>query len=728
MASTDIDRLVVYRRVDDTELLPMSAPTTIIAAEVGGNTMVTASFGFSFNFDGVAYTQAGVSVNGYARLAGTVTTSINSNLFAVSADVVLAPWWDWQKTAFTDGYVKTETQGTAPFRRWICEWSTVWNNHTATDYDRMTYQLVLYETRDKSEFRFGPRVRMGSPTTMSASTGFKGNTTTVSTNYRAGEKDELALGGYTATPATNLTATSYDALTTLGIEPAWPMCGRYIDIPTSDISGLQDPYANPAWALANNVNWLYCNHRPAALAIAPWYPDLTTTSQYIVPVSGQPDHYAGSDILACVWTASTANVTLTIEPNIVADPDRFDDADWDVGLYTRTLSTTGRTTWSTDQMLGWDDAVNMTHLRITISSSVNCKLESLLIVPTEIDEVPLGTRASGFRPQGLAQILQSGAAIHPEWYNRAWANAAYVLSARPQALWSSVWPYLASPSAGKYELLTSAGPAQFRRVGIASPSLIGYRGQTADVRIAAVAASGTGTLTVADDAGTGVEFAVSSSYATQTGSLALRSDTPTIAATLSGSITDCAPMAVVAYWTPTLSTGDLIPGVTPAPRLEYLVTLADRLRRAARAYALPGLATYMSRARTGTSDYVRLQWMVPPATQSIRPRVHRNAGPNSKTPTSLETSIYGASSGGGAADEIYIPSSLTAGGDEYPAEGQIGLSLGALVWEPSPAAAMDRLLESPTALSWAGPARETVDILRGIGAGLTPTYAPANSV
>lgn len=731
MPSTDIDRLVIYRRPDDMALLPLVSPTEVRGAGVSNSTVISSAFGFTFNFDGVAYTSIDISGSGFARLAGTVTSFTNSNLFASSVDVVLAPWWEVLRTAYTDGYIRTEQQGTAPFRRWICEWRSIYGTATALNCDKLTFQLVIYETRDKFEFRYGPRERTGTGgKAFSASVGYKGDTVSVTTNYRAAESDGLALGGYTASPRSNLTATDYDALTTICVEPAWPMCGRYIDIPTDQVTGIQSPYADPAWALANNVNWLYCNHRPAALAIAPWYPELTTTSVYMVPVPGQDDHYAGTDVLACLWTASTANVTLTIEPNLVSNPDPNNAGDWDVGLYTRTVSTTGRVTWTPDMMAGWDDPVAMTHLRITVTSSVNVKLESLLLIPTEIAEVPLGERLSGFQAQGLAQILQSGAAIHPEWYNRAWRNAALVLSARPQALWASVWPYLASASAGKFELLTSTGPNQFRVVGIAAGAMVGYRNQDVDVRVVVGAASASGSciITVSEDSGAGVDVPVTTSIATTVTALGVRSDTPTILAVLSGSVTDCAPLAVMAYWTPALSTTDLIRGVTPGARLEHLVTLADRLRRASRTYALAGLATFLSRARSGTQDHVRLQWMVPPATSSLRPRVHRVIGRASKTTTSDPTSIYGASSGAGVPDEILVPSDLAGGGDEYTPEGAIGLSLGAMVYDATPAAATDRLLESPTAASWAGPARETVDMFRGVGAGLTPIYPPANSV
>lgn len=732
MPSTDIDRLVIYRRSDDTALLPMSSPTTIIAAEVGSNTMVTSSFGFTFNFDGAAYTQAGVSVNGYARLAGTVTTSVNSNLFAASTDVVLAPWWDWQKTAFTDGYVRTETQGTAPFRRWVCEWSTVWNNHTSTDYDRMTYQLVVYETRDKFEYRYGPRVRLGSPVSMSASTGFKGDTATVSTNYRGGEKDELSLGGYTTSPSTTLTAADYDAMTTIGVEPNWPMCGRYIEVPTSDVTGLQDPYANPAWAIANNVNWLYCNHRPPACAVAPYYPELTDESVYIVPVSGQPDHYAGTDVMITVWTSASTDVTVTIEPNVTADPSPVDAGAWDTGLYSRTETVNGWATWSVDQMFGWDDDVTQTHLRVTVSATggTSVKLGSLVLAPTALDEVPTGERASGFIAMGLGQILQSGGAIHPEWYNRAWSSVAAVLSARPQMVWSSVWPYITPATANKWELLSGAGINQFRVIGIAPATLAGFRGQTLNIRSVAEAggASPAGTITVSEEGGTGIALGVTASLTFDEGDLEVRSDVPVIQAVLAGAVIDVRPLGLTAIWTPVISSTALIPGVTPQPRLEYLVALVSRIRQAARTYALTGYATFLSRARTGTTDYVRLQWMIPPATAAMQARIMRNNGKTSKVTTALETSILATSSGVSGSDEIIVAPPFAEGGDEYVPEGIIGLALGSLVFNATPAAGMNRLLESPTATSWAGPEREVVSIFRGVGAGLLPIYPPADSV
>lgn len=732
MASTSIDRLVCYRRPDDTALLPMSSPATIIAAEVGASTIVNAAFGFTFRFDGAGYSSADVCVNGFARLFGSVTSTDNTLLFAVNKFIVLAPWWDSLKTAYSNGYVRTEQQGAAPFRRFVVEWSVVHTSHDATNYDRLTFQLVIYETRDKFEFRFGPRIRVGSPAAYSASTGFKGDTDIVSTNFRDLWTDTLALGGNTTTPATALAGVDYDDLPTLAAEPNWPMCGRYVDVSVSEVSGIQDPYASPAWAIANNVNWLYCNHNPPAVAFAPWYPELTASSRYYVPVLAPSDHEAGSEVLVTMWAASTANVTLTIEPNVVPDPDPAINAHWDVGLYTQTVSTSGWTTWPVGTLTGWDDPVDQTHLRITVTGAgaVNCKLGSLVIKAVAQAEVPLGTRVSGFRPMGLAQFLQSGAAIHPEWYNRAWRNVALILGARTQMVWSSVWPSLATPSGGKLELLTASGVNQFRVIGVASASMVGWRGQSLTVRCSseAGAATTTGTITLAEEAGTGCVLPVTTTLTTEVGSLDVLSDTPVLQAILQGGVADVAPLAVVATWAPSLSTGDLIPGVTPAPRLEYLVVLVDRIRRAARCYALTGYATFLSRAGSGTMDYVALQWLVPPATKALQPRVHRNAGKTAKVATALETSIFGASSGAGAADEILLAAPFSEGGDEYVPEGIIGLAQGAQVYEASPVAAMDRLLESPTATSWAGPVREVVSVMRGVGVGMVPVYPPTGSV
>lgn len=165
----------------------------------------------------------------------------------------------------------------------------------------------------------------------------------------------------------------------------------------------------------------------------------------------------------------------------------------------------------------------------------------------------------------------------------------------------------------------------------------------------------------------------------------------------------------------------LINGVTPAPRLEYLLALAARVQAACTApYAMTGVST---RLRNGTGDTATALWavyqQVNVATKALRPKVARNDQVG--TGTTRDTHITSASSGAGAADEIVIPCPYDVGDDDWPPDtGQIQIVSGSETYDDAPAAAGDRLLESPTAASLACPVAELVKIRGGVGCTFVP--------
>ncbi|MCC7539435.1 MAG: hypothetical protein IT379_24635, partial [Deltaproteobacteria bacterium] len=151
MPVTDLDRMVLYRRKTDRDLLPLDSPTTAVGAN--STTIATGiAIGFTFTFDGIDYTTCALSPRGYLRFAGTVNSATNSNLFGANTSAVIAPWWDALETAVTVGYIKYETIGTAPWRIFVAEWyCNLSDTYDGTNYVRAKFQVVLYETWNLAE-------------------------------------------------------------------------------------------------------------------------------------------------------------------------------------------------------------------------------------------------------------------------------------------------------------------------------------------------------------------------------------------------------------------------------------------------------------------------------------------------------------------------------------------------------------------------------------------------
>lgn len=724
MAITDLDRMVFTRRTDDRDLISLVSPTTATGA--GSTAIATGiAIGFTFTFDGADYTTCALSPRGYLRFAGTVDSATNSGLFAANTNVVLAPWWDDLETAVTVGYVKHETQGSAPFRLFVAEWYVnLDSSYNGTDYARAKMQCVLYETTNRIEFRYGARETGGSPAgTGSASVGVKGDTSGTATNYRdlatpAGAPvDNLTLGGATSTTTTTLrhyAATEWpgDATNgwTLVAEPAWPMTGYYLDVTDDELSGIQDPYAEIWWKIANNVNWLYCNFRPPVINASPWAPAGVTIAnpRHAFPVALSAD---GLTYEVHIESYSAAGVTtLSVDVDNAADPQPGTDGDWSSIATPADPSSSGTQSWA-----AFDITPNPARdfLRFKFTDS-DFKCMSIMVAPKKLTDFdPTATYASGFVPMSIAQVRQQGAALHPEFLNRAWRNIARIVADRQQVLWSH------SGGVGSDYELTAVTYA-VRQLAYAPSALRGWQGQSATVKILAYDTTDGALCTVGQRGGSSVNFVVDSNaseYRLQTDTLPLLGDEPVIAAQI-----DPASASRVHYvgvhWSPDLTDEDYIQGTTPAPRLEYLSALCARIRRVALyGYAMTGQATLM---RRGASNEWRLAWMVPPATKALRAVLARHST-NASKGSPQDTSIYGASSGSGAADEILIQTPHAEGRDTYPPDaGVIEIVRGALLYDAAPAAAGDRLLESPTAGVLTGPTREMCRVIYGIGMTLVP--------
>lgn len=719
MAITSLSRLLLTRQVGG--LLPMASPTNLITAGSSTGT-ATAAIGFSFRFDGVTYSgDFFVRVSGYVRLAGTVSSGTNSNLFAASADVCLAPWWDACGTLTGTGYVQTELQGTAPWRRRVIEFHLGMNGTGNTNQDVIKTQVVLYETSDVVEFRYGPRVRLGTGVTPSASVGVKGDTSSTASNYRDGSADTLTLGGRNSSGATSLGVSDYDALAAYGIlrlEPNWPMCGRWVDIPPTLLAApnpltISGPGLSPslAWRLANNIHWLYCRHMPALVNIAPVSSGSVEDPYYVVPVAPSQDNLTYR-VEVQTWSAAGGTIALDVQSAGTSAPQPSDTGAWATeGATTETVSA-GYQDWTNTVSVAIDR--NTTFLRFffdaTFAGADSMRLLSLIMYPVPLDDFdPAATYQSGFVPMGLGQLLQSDAGYHAEWLNRAYRNVARITGDRWQALWSVSWPEDTD------YVYTGPDFTPVRVLGAAPASLPSVR-QSVVAEVYGYDTSDGAKVTFQERGGRATTLTVnnnSNTYQLYTDSLDLVGDTPLVLLSVDPMASWRASFCGL-RWVPDFADEDAIEGLTPAPRHEYLAAVVGRLEVASRAWCMTGLGVRLERIN---DERWVLAWVVPPSVRALRPLIARC---DNGSGAASATEIYADSSGAAPADEVLIPSPLSVRDAWPPDRGTIAVASGAMVINATPSDAGDRLLESPTEGDWSGPEVETLRVTYGVGMTLVP--------
>jgi trimeric autotransporter adhesin len=156
---------------------PMTGATNVITTSNDDTpTAAPAAIGFTFNFNGVDYTQYSVSPDGWILLGGATAVSQFTNATTSTTNTPkLYPYWDDLATG-TNGNVRTLVTGTAPNRIFKVEWNVTIPRALA-GVANSTFQAWLYESSNKVEYRYGT---MGAQTSNSISAGYTVNATTFS--------------------------------------------------------------------------------------------------------------------------------------------------------------------------------------------------------------------------------------------------------------------------------------------------------------------------------------------------------------------------------------------------------------------------------------------------------------------------------------------------------------------------------------------------------------------
>ncbi len=209
---------------------PLSAGINIADLAAGSDQTITApiNIGFSFNFDGINYTQFQISDNGYIHLGNDLTGTgygngsgdvIIPNDFTVANTLrpFIAPLWEDLASANIGGGASYKLTGIAPARILTIEWNKVsWRFSTGTD--QVSFQVVLHETSNIIDFIYkqGPIALGPLP---SASIGLGG--------VGAGNFYSLNNSGANPTPGFNVNTT------TINTKPADGQMYRWI--PTASL-------------------------------------------------------------------------------------------------------------------------------------------------------------------------------------------------------------------------------------------------------------------------------------------------------------------------------------------------------------------------------------------------------------------------------------------------------------------------------------------------------------
>ena len=131
--------------------------------------------GFSFNFDGVAYTDFGISTNGWIKM-GTVAIGGGSWTNALGNTAVhrplIAPFWDDHN--LSTGSIQYSLSGTAPNQILEVGWDNISISNGGTPSTTVfgSFKLRIYETTNVIEFVYGPTI--ASAGAISASVGING--------------------------------------------------------------------------------------------------------------------------------------------------------------------------------------------------------------------------------------------------------------------------------------------------------------------------------------------------------------------------------------------------------------------------------------------------------------------------------------------------------------------------------------------------------------------------
>lgn len=116
---------------------------------------VLVDLGFSFNFYGQVYQQVRINENGYLTFGVDTFTQDNGSGVGdpLPPNLLVAPWFD-ALTVLPSGTVHYITDDTANGKVFVVQWSGMRHNDYPNNADTITFQVALFQTSNKIQFRY----------------------------------------------------------------------------------------------------------------------------------------------------------------------------------------------------------------------------------------------------------------------------------------------------------------------------------------------------------------------------------------------------------------------------------------------------------------------------------------------------------------------------------------------------------------------------------------------
>jgi len=218
----NIDEYYLYKIAtgeNDNLLENTGSFTTITAATVAGpddDFSSAVSLAYTFHFGQKSYDKIKVNTNGFLMLCsgsgdvGVTNALVNKLETADPEQAILAPWWDDLILAFSDNEPSGQgiwysVDGVSPTRQTTITWDCYGGmEHDNNNNMRMKFQVVLYETSNIVEFRYGDVSANGtSPGSSGASIGVAGYRENKSTEWRDFVGDMAQAAGLSGVDSTD---------------------------------------------------------------------------------------------------------------------------------------------------------------------------------------------------------------------------------------------------------------------------------------------------------------------------------------------------------------------------------------------------------------------------------------------------------------------------------------------------------------------------------------------
>jgi len=190
---------------------------TILGSNANDNESFNAiPLGFTFTYNGVAYTEVSVQTNGFLAMGSSVATSNLAISSATGTNNIVAAL-NRDIKSLTNGELMYLMSGTEPNRIFTVQWKHYRRTPSATALDDFTFQIQLQENGNHVLFVYGPFTTVTSTSAQSVQVGLRGDsnadfnnrsTTTDWSNTIAGTaNNSFCVLSATVFPASGLTFT-----------------------------------------------------------------------------------------------------------------------------------------------------------------------------------------------------------------------------------------------------------------------------------------------------------------------------------------------------------------------------------------------------------------------------------------------------------------------------------------------------------------------------------------